>query len=194
MNTKHLFGHTRSWQKIFVGTKIFSPFTPASRGSIDRRWSPLGGGGPATSRVILARYGADIEGTLGQGTFTQYRGSNWHKYIKQKAYHCSTWLFCQFQHSMLLGTVRSARGWQKCVPARAVSAWRRWTLAVVSGQWSVGSSLKVRFPPQQLSIARCQARPHPNHWQSSFPIQSLLFCSMYISWTRFRCSSDCIVC
>ena len=186
MNTKHLFGHTRSWQKIFVGTKIFSPFTPASRGSIDRRWSPLGGGGPATSRVILARYGAD-RGDTGTGYFYTVLRLKLAQ-IYQKAYLCWTIL----PVSMLLGTVRSARGWQKCVPARAVSAWRRWTLAVV--QWSVGSSLKVRFPPQQLSTARCQARPHPNHWQSSFPIQSLLFCSMYISWTRFRCSSDCIVC
>ena len=74
--------------KIFVGTKIFSPFTPASRGSIDRRWSPLGGGGPATSRVILARYGAD-RGDTGTGYFYTVL---WLKLaqIYQKAYLCLT--------------------------------------------------------------------------------------------------------
>ena len=67
------------------------------------RVEALTGGGPrwaVAARQPVEWYWPDmglIEGTPGQGTFTQYCGSNWHKYFKQKAYLCLTWLFCQFQ-------------------------------------------------------------------------------------------------
>ena len=149
------------------------------------RVEALTGGGPrwaVAARQPVEWYWPDmglIEGTPGQGTFTQYRGSNWHKYIKQKAYLCSTLLFCQFQHSMLLGTVRSARGWQKCVPARAVSAWRRWTLAVVSGQWPVVSGLLIKstFPPTAAFQRQVPGPPPPQPLTKliSNSISSILF-------------------
>ena len=190
MNTKHLFGHTRSWQKYLLVQKYFLPLPLP-------RVEALTGGGPrwaVAARQPVEWYWPDmglIEGTPGQGTFTSVL---WLKLaqIYQKAYLCWTWLFCQFQCcSAQFGQLEADKSVSPpglCPPGDG-GHWQ-WS----SGQWSVGSSLKVRFPPQQLSTARCQARPHPNHWQSSFPIQSLLFCSMYISWTRFRCSSDCIVC
>ena len=93
--------------KIFVGTKIFSPFTPASRGSIDRRWSPLGGGGPATSRVILARYGAD-RGDTGTGYF--YLSTVAQTSTNVLSEGVSLLDLTILPVSMLLGTARSARG------------------------------------------------------------------------------------
>ena len=176
MNTKHLFGHTRSWQKIFVGTKIFSPFTPASRGSIDRRWSPLGGGGPATSRVILARYGADIEGTLalGQGTFTQYRGSNWHKYINRRRIFARLDYFASFnaaRHSSVSKRLTKVCPRPGCV--------RLETVDTGSGQWPVVSGLLIKstFPPTAAFHRQVPGPPPPQPLTKliSNSISSILF-------------------
>ena len=145
------------------------------------RVEALTGGGPrwaVAARQPVEWYWPDmglIEGTPGQGTFTQYSVAQTGTNVLSEG--VSLLDLTILPVSMLLGTVQSARGWQKCVPARAVSAWRRWTLAVV--QWSVLSGLLIKstFPPTAAFHRQVPGPPPPQPLTKliSNSISSILF-------------------
>ena len=144
------------------------------------RVEALTGGGPrwaVAARQPVEWYWPDmglIEGTPGQGTFTQYRGSNWHKYINRRRIFARLDYFASFnaaRHSSVSKRLTKVCPRPGCV--------RLETVDTGSGQWPVLSGLLIKstFPPTAAFHRQVPGPPPPQPLTKliSNSISSILF-------------------